>query len=160
MPIQLTCEESDIFMTATAETLSTRIIAAYTWFWSGGESPNECRETKGDDCSQFVVERTIELAILRELQIVRAADIVSFRERCGFSKEINSKFSGIIGAYHKQGIVRGVDGGIDKSNGYPYKRWIVADGDKAVSWAKQRHWPLMTTGGKIAIESRCEVSNG
>ncbi len=149
--ILLTCSQDDCDIKLQKE---DRIIAARVncaSFQGVPMSGNAAEPT----AKSFVMDRIVELAIARELQINREVDIVEFRNRLKIGENADKRFVGTIAKYRHAEAVEGETVGKDK--GYPYKRWRISDTDKAIKLAKQNHWPLMRPVGKTAILARSEA---
>lgn len=135
------------------------ITATMHCFWQS-DFPGSRPIVLGEDSARsFVTDRVVELAILREIQINRQVDVVTFRGRLQLGKHATGKFTGVISKFRKSGAVEGEDAGIDKVNGYPYKRWRLIDDAKAKTVTQKNHWPLMRSAGKAAIQSRGEATS-
>lgn len=110
---------------------------------------------RGEDSAKYVIRRRImELAVLREMQLLRQVDIVSFRSRLALDETVKGEFTSVVGKYRKAGVVEGIVAGIDSANGFPYKSWKIVDDAKAAYLAKLNQWPLMRPSGKSAIRER------
>jgi hypothetical protein len=96
--------------------------------------------------------RAVRLAVLRELQVNRATDIVSLRRRLCANQKLSPLLVGALSVYRKTEAVEGEPSGIDPLNGYPYKRWRVVDEKSAKKAAMNCRLPLMPASGKDKIK--------
>ncbi len=83
------------------------------------------------DAHQSVMERFWFLAASRQLQANRQADIMSVRSFVGGSVACNAVLGGVFSSLKNAGAVKGEDSGERDEKGFPYKRWMLADPEKA-----------------------------
>lgn len=91
------------------------------------------------DARQPVMERFWFLAAARQLQANRQADIMSVRSFVGGNSACNAVLGGAFSSLKNGGAVVGEDSGGRDEKGFPYKRWKLADPDKAKDALKARH---------------------
>lgn len=156
MQITLHCETNDtkIEINQTEKTIAVTLHCFWQYIYPPDFPGSSAFSMSEDSAKSFMFDRIIELAVLREIQINRQIDVVTFRSKLQMGKKAIDKFRGVINKFHKSGAVDGESAGIDKDNGYPYKRWRLIDDAKAKSVTAKNHWPLMRPAGKIAIQSR------
>ena len=91
------------------------------------------------DARQPAMERFWFLATTRQLQANRQADIMSVRSFVGGNSACNAVLGGAFSSLKNAGAVVGEDSGERDEKGFPYKRWMLADPDKAKDALKARH---------------------
>lgn len=95
-----------------------------------------------------IVDHVCRLAVLRELQIEKQADVVTMRERYRLP---TSKINGALSHYRTAGAIEGKDAGRDPENWFTYKRWFLTDDKSARDVAGKMHCRLMPPDGKARI---------